>query len=39
MQYITGIPRNQLFFMSLEDAVLSNNPVRFVDAFVEVLDS
>jgi hypothetical protein len=36
MQHITGIPRNQLFFSSLED-ILPENPVRFIDAFVEAL--
>lgn len=38
MQHITGIPRNQLFFSSLEETILPNNPVRFVDAFVDALD-
>jgi hypothetical protein len=37
MQHITGIPRNQLFFSSLEDTILPENPVRFIDAFVEPL--
>jgi transposase len=37
MQHITGIPRNQLFFSSLEDTILPENPVRFIDAFVEAL--
>jgi hypothetical protein len=37
IQHITGIPRNQFFFSSLEDTILSENPVRFIDAFVEVL--
>jgi hypothetical protein len=32
MQHITGIPRNQLFFFSLEDTILPENPVRFIDA-------
>jgi hypothetical protein len=32
MQHITGIPRNQLFFSSLEDTILPENPVRFIDA-------
>jgi hypothetical protein len=31
-----GIPRNQLF-SSLEDTILPENPVRFIDAFVEAL--
>uniref|UniRef100_UPI001E35C422 IS1182 family transposase n=1 Tax=Flavobacterium sp. ACAM 123 TaxID=1189620 RepID=UPI001E35C422 len=37
MQHITGIPRNQLVFISLEDTILPENPVRFIDAFVEAL--
>jgi hypothetical protein len=32
MQHITGIPRNQLFFSSLEDTILPEKPVRFIDA-------
>jgi transposase len=37
MQHITGIPRNQMSFSSLEDLISLNNPVRFVDAFVDAL--
>ena len=37
MQHITGIPRNQMVFSSLEDTILPENPVRFVDVFVEAL--
>ena len=37
MQHITGIPRNQMCFSSLEDTILLDNPVRFIDAFVEAL--
>ena len=37
MQHITGIPRNQMSFSSLEDLISLNNPVRFVDAFVDSL--
>ncbi|MFT5254040.1 MAG: hypothetical protein ACI87N_003103, partial [Flavobacteriales bacterium] len=37
MQHITGIPRNQMVFSSLEDTISPNNPVRFVDAFVDSL--
>jgi hypothetical protein len=29
--------RNQLFFSSLEDTILPENPVCFIDAFVEAL--
>ncbi|SEB01139.1 hypothetical protein SAMN05443667_11534 [Flavobacterium gillisiae] len=32
MQHITGIPRNQMVFSSLEDTILPENPVRFIDA-------
>ncbi|MBE0393056.1 transposase [Flavobacterium sp. PL002] len=38
MQHITGIARNQLYFSSLEETISADNPVRFVDAFVEALD-
>ena len=37
MRHITGIPVNQMVFSSLEDTILPENPVRFVDAFVEAL--
>jgi transposase len=41
MQHITGIPRNQMCFSSLEDTILQENPPeasgRFIDAFVEHL--
>jgi hypothetical protein len=37
MQHITVIPRYQMDFFSLEDTILPENPVRFIDAFVEVL--
>jgi transposase len=37
MQHITGIPRNQMVFSSLEDTILPENPVRFIDAFVDPL--
>jgi transposase len=37
MQHITGIPRNQMVFSSLENMILPDNPVRFVEAFVEAL--
>ena len=38
MQHITGIARNQMVFTSLEDPISEDNPVRFVDVFVESLD-
>jgi transposase len=37
MQHITGIPRKSNEFSSLEDLISLNNPVRFVDAFVDAL--
>jgi transposase len=38
MQYIQGISRNQLQLSSLEDTISSDNPVRFIDAFVNSID-
>ncbi|AEW87270.1 transposase IS1182 family protein [Flavobacterium columnare ATCC 49512] len=38
MQHIQGISRNQLHASSLEDKITSENPVRFIDAFVEHID-
>ena len=38
MQHITGIPRNQMTFASLEDTISSDNPIRFIDAFVNHID-
>lgn len=38
MQHITGIPREQIGFSSLEDSIESDNSVRFVDAFIDSLD-
>ncbi|WP_225556580.1 IS1182 family transposase [Flavobacterium columnare] len=38
MQHIQGISRNQLPVSSLEDKITSDNPVRFIDAFVEHID-
>lgn len=38
MNYIQPANRYQLSFGSLEDAVESDNPVRFIEAFVEHLD-
>ena len=35
MQHITGISRQQLQISSLEDKIALENPVRFIDAFVE----
>ena len=38
MQHIQGILRNQLQMGSLEDKIAQDNPVRFIDAFVNVID-
>ena len=38
MQHITPKDRQQYEFVSLEDFIDKNNPVRFVDAFVEKLE-
>ena len=35
MQHITGISRQQLQLSSLEDRISPENPVRFIEAFVE----
>jgi hypothetical protein len=34
LQHITGTPRNQITFSSLEDTISLDNPIRFIDAFV-----
>ncbi|WP_240723512.1 IS1182 family transposase [Flavobacterium sp. GT3P67] len=38
MQHITGISRHQMRFSSLEDTISPDNQVRFIDAFVELID-
>ena len=40
MQYIKGQPRTQMTLMPecLEDYIGEENPVRFIDAFVDKLD-
>ena len=38
MQHIQGISRNQLQIVSLEDKIAVDNPVRFIDAFVSLID-
>jgi transposase len=40
MRHITGIPRQQLvlFPESLDEYIAADNPVRFIDAFVDSLD-
>ena len=41
MQHIIGIPRNQMFFSpeasGLEDRISADNPIRFIDAFIETI--
>lgn len=38
MQHIQGISRHQLQIRSLEDTITLENPIRFIDAFVGVID-
>ena len=38
MHYIIPINRQQITFGSLEEKVAADNPVRFIDAFVDTLD-
>jgi hypothetical protein len=38
MQHITGTARFQLRISSLEDAINAQNQVRFINAFVGVID-
>ena len=38
MPYISGFDRNQSFLFSLDNFIDSNNPVRLIDAFVDLLD-
>jgi hypothetical protein len=35
MQHISGISRQQLQIISLEDKIALDNPIRFIEAFVE----
>ena len=35
MEHITSIARNQMVFTSLEQSISEDNPVRFINAFVE----
>ena len=37
MKHIEGISRNQLQVSSLEDTISADNPVRFIDAFVNTI--
>jgi transposase len=38
MQHITGICRHQLRVSSLEDTIAADNPIRFIEAFVGIID-
>ena len=38
MHYIEGTNRAQLQFISLEDMIAPDNPVRILDAFVDKID-
>ncbi|MEM0544046.1 transposase, partial [Flavobacterium sp. j3] len=38
MQHISGISRHQLQVSSLEDTISQDNPIRFIDAFVNSID-
>jgi transposase len=38
MQHIQGISRHQLQIGCLEDRITANNPVRFIEAFVNHID-
>ena len=38
MQHITWIHRNQMTIASLESRISADNPIRFIDAFVENID-
>ena len=40
MEYISGTPREQLILLpeAVDDYILTDNPVRFIDAFVDSLD-
>ncbi|MEZ4877718.1 MAG: hypothetical protein R2805_09235 [Flavobacterium sp.] len=38
MQHITRIQRNQLILPSLENTITADNPVRFIDVFVSIID-
>ena len=35
MQHIIGISRQQLQISGLEDKIITDNPIRFIEAFVE----
>ena len=39
MQHIQGISRHQQQMSSLEDKITADNPVRFIEAFVNHIDT
>ena len=39
MQFITGQPRQQTYFSTVEDQVGSDNAVRLIDAFIDKLSA
>ena len=38
MKYQQGIPREQLQMLSFDSMISPENPVRFIDSFVDLLD-
>ena len=38
MRHHTGISRNRMTIASLEFSISANNPIQFIDAFVEHID-
>ena len=36
MQFIQGKNRNQIFFSTLADQVMADNPVRLIDVFIKI---
>ena len=38
MQYIQGHNRNQTYFITLDDQLAADSPVRLIDAFADKLD-
>lgn len=37
IKHITGIHRSQMCFSSLEDTITSDNPIRFINVFFQML--
>ena len=36
MQFIQGKNRNKIFFSTLDDQVMADNPVRLINAFIKI---